>query len=127
MLSTLDLCKWMQSIFFMRTCNTFFWFAGLKKLHIRIYIRASPGLLHIAPKLQSDVYREPTKGPVERVPIAGETAAGASSGYVVSAGGSEEKSTDTSTVPPAPPLRVGFVSKFFGEQVSTPICAAIVR
>lgn len=101
--------------------------AASENLHIiRIYTRASPGLFHIAPNLQNDAYTGSNTGPsVEGVPIAGETSAGASTGHVVSAGDSEDISTDTSAVPPATPLRVGFVSKFFGEQVSTSGCEVI--
>lgn len=90
-----------------------------KTLHIRMYIRASPGLLHIAPSLQKDGYRGFDTGTVEDVPVAGETAASASSGSVLSDEGPKDILTDMSAMATAPPLRLGFVSKFFGEQVST--------
>ncbi len=108
---------------------------------IRMYTRASPGLLHITPNLQADENAEAThSSAASEVPVAEDskkqTAApsGTSNALLEQASPDVSKEISTGTLldpspsqaGPAsafPPLRVGFVSKFFGDEVSD-ICSA---
>ncbi|CAM9638268.1 unnamed protein product [Ectocarpus fasciculatus] len=101
----------------------------------RMYTRASPTLLGVTPNLQ----KEDSTGPYRHIDLAGDSSTASTTTTVRTpkegdgfAGGSTDTSTDTlsdaSTGVPskAPldsstevsPLRVGFVSKFFGDEAS---------
>lgn len=85
-----------------------------------MYTKASPGLLHIAPSLEKkDGYTEAAAvvGSADGVSAAGETTT--ADAAMKEAGGSTEISTDalSGSSTAVPPLRVGFVSRFFGDQV----------
>lgn len=85
-----------------------------------MYTRASPGLLHITPSLERiGGYTERPAGVVSTESVSTASEATATDASKKHAGGSTEISSGallgSSTT--LPPLRVGFVSKFFGDQV----------
>ena len=88
-----------------------------------MYTRASPGLLHLAPSLE----REDGDAQIPADVVSADSVLAADEATTAGTSMKEKEgeagvSTEISTL--APPLRVGFVSKFFGDQVSATVCLA---